>query len=427
MMKSYYLQKVLIINTNKQNNIILNKNHIIGSRLCELKRLSFETPAAFILSTDVYSDFIHNNSLTEDVIEQIQKALNEVENDSNKVFGATKDAAPLLLAVRVGAPITNTICPPIYESSSSQSMTSESGLVGLLGIPDSWSIPGVQESILGIGVNDDIIKHLASFTNTRYALTIYAKFLVSYGITICKIPYSTYDNLLFKIMQSAHISNVSQLQESQLVELIEHFKEVYQPPLDPAEQLFNVICEAYRNWIDNIEKRKIMMDMSPALAIAIIVQQVIYGMPGILFSRNPVTGLKNDLCGDILLENGIKLSLEDFKKTDENLGEQLEFTGKVLESNFKDLQDIDFVIDDRTKILHILQCRPSSRTAAASLRVAVDFVHERILNERLYHIIIINIIYYYHHLLLTSREALMRIQTDKLGCSIGKPFFSPSV
>ena len=237
-----------------------------------MKRLSFETPAAFILSTDVYSDFIHNNSLTEDVIEQIQKALSEVENDSNKVFGATKDAAPLLLAVRVGAPITNTICPPIYESS--QSMTSESGLVGLLGIPDSWAIPGVQESILGIGVNDDIIKHLASFTNTRYALTIYAKFLVSYGITICKIPYSTYDNLLFKIMQSAHISNVSQLQESQLVELIGHFKEIHQPPLDPADQLFNVISEAYRNWIDNIEKRKLMMDMSPASAIAIIIQQV---------------------------------------------------------------------------------------------------------------------------------------------------------
>jgi len=126
--------------------------------------------------------------------------------------------------------------------------------------------------------------------------------------------------------------------------------------------------------------------------------QVCYGMPGILFSRNPVTGLKNGLCGDILLENGIKLSLEDFKKTDENLGEQLEFTGKVLESNFKDLQDIDFVIDDRTKILHILQCRPSSRTAAASLRVAVDFVHERILNERfIIIIIIIIIIHYYHH------------------------------
>lgn len=293
-----------------------------------MKRLQFETPPAFILSTDVYADFIHNNSLTQDVMDQIQKALNEVENVSNKVFGSCKDGAPLLLSVRIGAPITYANCPPICYDDSSKSLT-ESGLISLLGTPDSWDVPGIQESILGVGLNDEICKHLSTFTNTRYALTVYAKFLVSYGITICKIPYNVYDNILFKVMQSAHISTVSQLEEQDLTSLIAMFKEIYQPPASPMEQLMCVITEAYRSWIETAEKRKLMLDMNVNAAIAVIVQEVVYGSPGILFSRNPISGLKTNLCGDILMENGIKLSLEDFKKVEANLAEQLEFTGII--------------------------------------------------------------------------------------------------
>jgi len=129
-------------------------------------------------------------------------------------------------------------------------------------------------------------------------------------------------------------------------------------------------------------------------------------MPGILFTRNPVTGLKSGLIGDILLENGMKTSLENYRNQfDSKMCEHLEYISKVLEVNFSDMQDIDFVIDDRTKALYILQSRPASRTSAASLRVAVDFCHERILNER---------------------EALLQIRTSKLtDCSL-KPFFSTS-
>ena len=128
-------------------------------------------------------------------------------------------------------------------------------------------------------------------------------------------------------------------------------------------------------------------------------------MPGILFTRNPVTGLKKELCGEALLENGTKASLEDLLKIDPKSYEQLEYIAKILEVTFKDMQDIDFVIDDRTKALYILQSRSASRTAAASLRVAVDFVHERILNER---------------------EALTNIRTDKLTDVLIKPFFNTS-
>ena len=369
--------------------------------MCELRRLLFETPASFIVSTDFFNDFIEQNSLTPDIIEQIQKALNSCENECDKVFGSCKDSEPLLLSVRVGAPITQTnICAPIYESS----MT-DSGLISLLGTPDSWNLPGVQETMIGIGINDDICRHLATFTNLRYALTIYAKFLVSYGITICKIPYSTYDNILYKVMSANSISNVSQLEERQLQQLIAMFKEVYSPPSDPHDQLYCAITEAYRHWIENTEQRQLMMDMKADAPIAVIVSAVIYGQPGVLFSRNPVTGMKSTLIGDILLENGVKLSLEEFKKVDNNLGEQLEYSAKVLESNFRDVQDIDFVIDDRTKLLYIIQSRSASRTAAASLRVAVDLVHERI---------------------LTEREALLRIRTDKLYNLSLRPFFSPS-
>ena len=373
-----------------------------GSRLCELRRLLFETPSAFIISTDYFNDFVESNSLQADIIEQIQKGLNICENECEKVYGSFKDHEPLLLSVRVGAPINHTnICAPIYESSS---MT-DSGLISLLGTPDSWNLPGVQETMIGIGINDEICNHLASFTNLRYALTIYAKFVVSYGITICKIPYSTYDNILYKVMSANSISNVSQLEEQQLQQLISMFKEVYNPPTDPWDQLYCAITEAYRHWIENTEQRQLMMDMKADSPIAVIVSAVVYGQPGILFSRNPVNGLKTVLCGDILLENGIKLSLEEFKRTNANLGEMMEYAAKVLESNFRDLQDIDFVIDDRKKSLYIIQSRSASRTAAASLRVAVDLVHERILNER---------------------EALLRIVPDKLLNLSLKPFFTPN-
>ena len=91
---------------------------------------------------------------------------------------------------------------------------------------------------------------------------MYCKFLVSYGITICKIPYSTYDNILYKVMSSANISNVALLQEKELEQLVACFKAVYTPPIDPFAQLMCVISEAYKLWIENAEKRNLLMDIS---------------------------------------------------------------------------------------------------------------------------------------------------------------------
>ena len=339
-----------------------------GANLAEMTIMGIPVPQGFIVSTDACLDYLNNNKTMNKTIEQqIVESLNNLETITNKRFGDENN--PLLISIRSGARV---------------------------------SMPGMMDSILNLGLNDVITKGLAKQTNNEwFAYDCYRRFIQMYSNVVEGIDSAIFEEVISNVKSNKNIVKDTELGVEDLLVLINEFKSIYKQnlnkefPQDVKYQLFECIKAVFRSWNNPraITYRK-LNNIPDDWGTAVNVQQMVFGnkgdncATGVAFSRNPVTG-ENKIYGEYLFNaqgedivSGVRTPylLEHLKQDMPSIYNQFLQTAKKLEIHFKDMQDIEFTVEDNT--LYILQTRNAKRTAEAMVKVATDFVKENILTKQ---------------------------------------------
>lgn len=358
---------------------------IKGASLCELTRLGYHVPPAFILSTEaaVHYRKLGSEEFDENLVSEIRLAVGSIENATDREFGRTRgDKFPLLLTLRGGSSIMSDVLVGDEENDINLS-TVNNEVIDVLGAPDSWCFPGIKESCLGIGLNDVAVEEIARLTSRTFAYNAYAHFLIRYGTIVLDVPKSQYRQILSDFIRSSHKTK-DELSEEEVFHIHEKFKEITPLPQDPMDQLFLAIKAMYNSWfeIDAALYRQEVLNMQLDSGLALVVQALVMGDTGICFSRNPATGdVGQGIFGCIWKRDGLKQSLMEYAKSNEKIHQKLIDMARYLELQYMDMVQMEYVVDENDQI-NLLQVLPGRRTPHASIRVAVDLNRENILNER---------------------------------------------
>ena len=350
-----------------------------GANLAEMTNLGLPVPNGFTITTQACNRFYEENEeLWQDLKEEIRKGIENVEKITNKGFSDKEN--PLLFSVRSGAKI---------------------------------SMPGMMDTILNLGLNDVTVEGLSKKTNNeRFAYDSYRRFIQMFSDVAMGIPKAEFDKILNKQKEKRNIENDIDLDTDDLKEIVKEYKAIYKKyigedfPQDPKVQLFNAVRAVFMSW--NTPRAKIyrkLNEISDTLGTAVNVQEMVFGNmgmnsgTGVAFTRNPATG-ENALFGEFLidaqgedvvagvrtpepiarLENELPSVYKEFKETVEKL-----------EKHYKDMQDIEFTVENGK--LFMLQCRNGKRTTKAAINIAVDQVNEG---------------------LITKEEAILRIEPKSI-------------
>ena len=358
-----------------------------GANLCEMTNLGIPVPQGFIVSTSVCNDYYANDMTFLDVYKKnVFACLKRLEKITGKTFGDPEN--PLLLSVRSGARV---------------------------------SMPGMMDTILNLGVNDEIIKDLGYRTrNEWFSYDTYRRFIQMYSNVVKQIPMDNFENVLTQIKAEKNISKDSEFTVDDLKNIINQYKEIYKKfknedfPQDPKQQLIDSIEAVFRSWnSDRAKAYRKMHDIPSEWGTAVNVQQMVFGnmgdncLTGVAFSRNPTTG-DDKIYGEYLLNaqgedivSGVRTP-ESFDKLAKKMPEIYnEFTkyAKKLEKHYADMQDIEFTVENGK--LYILQTRNGKRTPQASLKIAIDLVNEK---------------------LITKKEAISRLDVDSVATLLHSQF-----
>ncbi|WP_020401694.1 pyruvate, phosphate dikinase [Gracilimonas tropica] len=338
-----------------------------GANLAEMSSIGIPVPPGFTISTEACRQTINNQMAWPDSLEeQVEAGIRHVEAEMGLKFGDEKD--PLLISVRSGAAV---------------------------------SMPGMMDTILNLGINDRVVEALVQKTNNeRFAYDSYRRFIDMFGDVVMGVAHEYFEEALDKLKKEAGVKNDIDLSAGQLKELTDRYKAIYRKqtghmfPDDPMEQLKFAINAVFNSWNSAraIKYRKIS-NIHGLIGTAVNVQAMVFGNmgensgTGVCFTRNPATG-EQKLYGEFLLNAqgedvvaGIRTPSPISELKDRNPSvyqELLNYTHK-LESHYKNMQDIEFTIQEG--ILYILQTRNGKRTGAAAVKVAVDMVHEGIISQ----------------------------------------------
>lgn len=371
-----------------------------GAGLAEMTSIGLPVPGGFTITTEVCDLYYKNGKKYPDGLkEEVEEHLAKLEKIIGKKLGDARD--PLLVSVRSGAPI---------------------------------SMPGMMETILNLGLNDKSVEGLSQKTgNRRFALDAYRRFIMMYGSTAMGIERENFDHAFDKVknektrkrlsVPESKKVNDTDVDAAELEELIKVFKELYKKeigsdfPQDPKEQLWGSIGAVFGSWMaDKAVTYRRVEKIQGIVGTAVNIVQMVFGNmgdtsgTGVCFTRDPNTG-DNTFYGDYLINAqgedvvaGIRtpIKLSDFEKADPKAYKQLVEVRKTLEHHYKDMQDLEFTVEEGT--LYMLQCRTGKRSPGAAFRIAADMVNEK---------------------LITREEAIMRIK-DKDIEGIFYPVIDPS-
>ena len=338
-----------------------------GSNLCEMARLGLPVPPGFVISTQVCRDYLtKNQTLPEGLEEAVKDNLRQLEKSIGRNFGSNSN--PLLVSVRSGARV---------------------------------SMPGMMDTILNLGINDQIVEGLASMMgDPRPAYDAYRRFIQIYSEVVMGVDPEAFERVLTDHKQKAGVALDHQLSADQLKEVVNDFKKVTseaagsEPPSEPWEQLMAAVEAVFRSWntpraIFYRDHNKIDHDMGTAVTI----MAMVFGNlgpssgTGVLFTRNPSTG-KAQVYGEFLTNaqgedvvSGVRTpepiaSLRDVMP--ECYDELMELAGN-LESHYSDVQDVEFTIENSR--LFLLQTRSAKRTALSAVKTAVDMANEGLITQ----------------------------------------------
>ena len=333
-----------------------------GANLAEMTRIGLPVPYGFTVSTEACTRYYEDGKvISDEIIEQIKAALAVAEAKVGKKFGSTEN--PYLVSVRSGA---------------------------------RASMPGMMDTILNLGLNDETVVAMAKLTNNeRFAYDSYRRFIQMFSDVVMEVEKSHFDEIFDGIKKKYNCKLDTELTAENLKEVVAAYKVMFKEikgfdfPQDPMTQLLEAVKAVFRSW-DNpraIVYRR-MNDIPASWGTAVNVQSMVFGNmgddsgTGVAFTRNPATGEKK-LFGEYLMNAqgedvvaGIRTpeSIDHLKQTNEEVYNEFVRVADILEKHYRDMQDMEFTIERGH--LYMLQTRNGKRTAAAALQIAVDLVNE---------------------------------------------------
>ena len=333
-----------------------------GANLAEMTRIGLPVPYGFTVSTEACTRYYEDGKvISDEIIEQIKAALAVAEAKVGKKFGSTEN--PYLVSVRSGA---------------------------------RASMPGMMDTILNLGLNDETVVAMAKLTNNeRFAYDSYRRFIQMFSDVVMEVEKSHFDEIFDGIKKKYNCKLDTELTAENLKEVVAAYKVMFKEikgfdfPQDPMTQLLEAVKAVFRSW-DNpraIVYRR-MNDIPASWGTAVNVQSMVFGNMGddsgtvVAFTRNPATGEKK-LFGEYLMNAqgedvvaGIRTpeSIDHLKQTNEEVYNEFVRVADILEKHYRDMQDMEFTIERGH--LYMLQTRNGKRTAAAALQIAVDLVNE---------------------------------------------------
>lgn len=361
-----------------------------GANLGQMTQLGLPIPQGFTVTTEACTLYYENGEkLNDAIILEIENALARLEDITGKKFGNPNN--PLLVSVRSGARV---------------------------------SMPGMMDTILNLGLNDEVVEGLAKITNNpRFAYDSYRRFIQMYSDVVMGLPKSRFEEIIDEMKKERNIELDTEFTADDFKEMIGKFKAFYKDqlkadfPVNPKDQLFGAIKAVFASWENPraIYYRRIN-DIPSTWGTAVNVQSMVFGNmgdtsgTGVAFTRNPATG-ENKLYGEYLINAqgedvvaGVRTpspisTLKDFLP---DVYKQFVDVAHKLENHFRDMQDIEFTIENGK--LYLLQTRSGKRTAQAALKIAVDMFESG---------------------MITKEDALMLVQPNQLDALL-HPQFDPT-
>jgi pyruvate,orthophosphate dikinase len=338
-----------------------------GANLAEMKRLGLPVPDGFTITTQACIDYLEQGgTLSDSLMSELQDQLAAFSTRTNKAFSSSDNL--LLVSVRSGAKI---------------------------------SMPGMMDTILNLGLNDDNVEKLARKTNDeRFAYDCYRRLLQMFGEVVYDVPMTAFDTYFNDYKKQHGYEIDADIPAEGLQEICEHYKAIYEEkvdkpfPQEPIVQLTEAIEAVFKSW-DNDRARvyRQLNDIPYDIGTAVNVQEMVFGNSGdrsgtgVAFTRNPGTG-EAKLFGEYLLNAqgedvvaGIRTPKDIATLHDQmpHVHQQFVEVSQSLEQHYKDMQDIEFTIENEQ--LYILQTRNGKRTANAAINIAVDLVQEGVISK----------------------------------------------
>jgi pyruvate, orthophosphate dikinase len=348
-----------------------------GAGLAEMTRIGLPVPAGFTISTEACDFYFkHERKFPKESAAQVKANLARLEKATKKKLGDAKD--PLLVSVRSGS---------------------------------ARSMPGMMETILNLGLNSRSVEGLAQKTgNERFAYDAYRRFVQMYSGVVIGLPKDELEEKLRALKNRLKVKDDTQIPADGLKQLVADYREYFKQktgkpfPEDPQEQLWGAIGAVFESWMGEkaVTYRRVEK-ITGLLGTAVNVVQMVFGNTGdnsgtgVCFTRDPSTGEK-DFFGDFLINAqgedvvaGIRtpMQLSEMAKRMPKVYQQLEGVRQKLERHYRDMQDLEFTVEDEK--LYMLQTRTGKRSPAATFRIAMDMANEG---------------------LITREEAIQRIQPD---------------
>ena len=337
-----------------------------GANLAEMTGLGLPVPRGFTVTTEACTKYYDDGKqIVPEIEEDIYLKLSNMENIVQKKFGDASN--PLLVSVRSGARV---------------------------------SMPGMMDTILNLGLNDNVVEGLAKLTNNeRFAYDSYRRFIQMFSDVVMEVEKVKFEKILDAVKKENSVQYDTELTADNLKEVVKRYKELYRNekgvdfPQDPRIQLMEAVKAVFRSWDNpraNVYRR--LNDIPGNWGTAVNVQEMVYGNmgndsgTGVAFTRNPSTG-ERKLYGEFLMNAqgedvvaGIRTpqSIEQLKDVMPDVYNEFVKVAGILENHFRDMQDMEFTIEKAK--LFMLQTRNGKRTAQAALKVAVDLVDEGMIN-----------------------------------------------
>ncbi len=326
-----------------------------GANLAQMTSIGLEVPPGFTVTTTACLKYLEEERLIPDIEEQMREEMEELEEKTGKKFGSPSD--PLLVSVRSGA---------------------------------VFSMPGMMDTVLNLGLNDKTIEGLIEQTDERFAYDSYRRFINMFGDVVRGISHSKFEKIMDDIKEKAGVEKDIELSARELKEVTKRYKElVGDIPSNPWKQLMDATKAVFASWNNKRAiKYRELHDLPHDMGTAVNVQTMVFGNTsdnsgsGVAFTRNPSTG-ENKMYGEFLMNAqgedvvaGIRtpLQLEELKEILPEIYSQLNYVCKVLEKEYRDMQDLEFTIEEGK--LYILQTRDGKRTPNAAVKIAYDMAKE---------------------------------------------------
>ncbi|MDO6354462.1 pyruvate, phosphate dikinase [Caloramator sp. CAR-1] len=338
-----------------------------GANLAEMTNIGLPVPPGFTVTTEACTRYYEDGQkIADEIVEEIFETLHKLENITGKKFGDPSN--PLLVSVRSGA---------------------------------RASMPGMMDTILNLGLNDETVEGIAKLTNNeRFAYDSYRRFITMFSDVVMQIDKNKFEHILDQVKEENGAKFDTDLTAENLKEVVRRFKELYRNekgedfPQDPKMQLLEAVKAVFRSWNNPraIVYRR-LNDIPSDWGTAVNVQTMVFGNmgetsgTGVAFTRNPATG-ENKIFGEFLLNAqgedvvaGIRTpqSIDQLKELMPEVYAEFERIAHLLEKHYKDMQDMEFTIEQGK--LYFLQTRNGKRTAQAALKIAVDLVEEGLITK----------------------------------------------